>query len=185
MKIFIGCSSKETIPEKYKEDCTIYLDQLFQQDYDLVFGAMDSSLMGIAYHQALKNHRKITGICPFAYQDDFKSLQCHEEYVTKTVNERTESLIQNSDVLLFLPGGIGTIHELFAAIESKRCHEFDKPIIIYNSCGFFDLLFSFLEFGAKDNFTPKEIMDSFYVSNSIEDTIRYIESNYKQRKLKK
>lgn len=179
MKIFIGCSSKETIAERYKQDCAVYLNQLFEQNYDLVFGAMDSSLMGIAYHQALANNRKVIGICPKAYQDDFKMLHCHEEYITTTVNERTESLLQMSDVLLFLPGGIGTIHEFFAAIESKRCHEFDKPIIVYNCCNFFDSLFVFLEQNRKENFTPKEIMDSFYISNSVEDTIEYIQNYYR------
>ena len=47
--------------------------------------------------------------------------------------DRTDGLIRESDVLLFLPGGFGSVYELFTAIESKRCHEHDRSIIIYNS----------------------------------------------------
>ena len=183
MRIFVGCSSKNEINENYKIDCKNYLQELFKQDFDLVFGAYDASLMGIAYHEALNQKHKIIAICPEAYKSDLKTLKCDEEYLTETVNQRTESLLQQSDVLLYLPGGIGTFHEFFAAIESKRCHEFDKPIILYNCCGFYDDLIKFLNKAVSENFIPDYIMDSFHISNSVEDTLEYINSQIKTKKL--
>ena len=85
-------------------------------------------------------------------------------------------MILESDICLFLPGGIGTINELFLAIESKRSHEFDKPIVIYNSCGFYDELLAFLNKIYQEEFTPSYIQDSYYISSNFNDILNYINS---------
>lgn len=130
MKLFIGCSSSNDIPTEYFNDCKVLLEELMKEN-DLVFGACNSGLMGLAYNTTLKANGNITGVCPEAYKDDFKTLKCDTEITTKSVSERTDSVISSSDALIFLPGGIGTIYELFTVIESKRCHEFNKPIVIF------------------------------------------------------
>ena len=56
MNLFIGASSCETIPNKYIDDCTILLEELLKNN-DLVFGAYDKGLMGVAYKAAKKNKR--------------------------------------------------------------------------------------------------------------------------------
>ena len=152
MKIFIGCSSKEDIPNKYFNDCNDLIEKLFKLENDLVFGAYNKGLMASCYGMAKKYNRRVIGITPKIFVSDLKELDCDLEFVTDTISRRTDGLIEEADILLFLPGGIGTIYELFTVIESKRSGEFDKPIIIYNSNNFFDKLldYSFLmaNFGA-------------------------------------
>ena len=156
MKLFIGCSSSNDIPKDYLSDCENYLNVLLE-DNDIVFGACNSGLMGLSYNIAKKNDNKVTGICPVSYKD--KVIEC-------------------ADALVFLPGGIGTIYELFTAIESKRSHEFDKPIVIYNSNHYFDKLLEFLETMYDQRFTATKVKDCYYVSSSPEDTLEYL-NNYK------
>lgn len=173
MRLFIGCSSSGDIPNKYLEDCRKFLSELFDLDNDLVFGASNSGLMGIAYNIALEKKRNIIGIYPKVYEKEARDLCC-QKIPTEYVNDRTSKLIENSDALIFLPGGVGTIYELFTSIENKRGLEFDKPIIIYNSCGYFDKLIDFLKMMSQDKFTSKEVEDSFYICNSANDAIEYI-----------
>ena len=160
MKIFIGCSSSDEINEKYI--------------LDLVFGASNGGLMGLSYNLALKNGNSVLGICPEAYKNDLKSLKCTEEIITNSISDRTVALINESDAIVFLPGGIGTIYELFTVIECKRSGEFDKPVVIYNACGYFDKLFDFLDFLYDEKFTNLKVKDCYYVSNNAEDTLNYI-----------
>lgn len=173
MKLFVACSSSDDIPDIYFKDCKNLLDILLK-DHDLVFGVAHSGLMGLSYDIALDHHREITGICPEMYQEDFKKLKCSLELTTKNIEGRTHQLICMSDVLLFLPGGIGTIDELFAAIDQKRCHEFDKPIIIYNSNGYFNLLLEFMGKLYHEHFSPLIDQSSYFVSDSIPEIIEYI-----------
>lgn len=180
MKLFIGCSSSNNIPTEYFDDCKVLLEELMKEN-DLVFGACNSGLMGLAYNTTLKANGNITGICPEAYKDDFKTLKCDTEITTKSVSERTDSVISSSDALIFLPGGIGTIYELFTAIESKRCHEFNKPIVIYNSNGYFDKLLEFMDKVYSEKFSGFKDKRNYLVTDSISSILYYI-NNYKKIK---
>lgn len=180
MKLFIGCSSSNDIPTEYFNDCKVLLEELMKEN-DLVFGACNSGLMGLAYNTTLKANGNITGICPEAYKDDFKTLKCDTEITTKSVSERTDTVISSSDALIFLPGGIGTIYELFTAIESKRCHEFNKPIVIYNSNGYFDKLLEFMDQVYSEKFSGFKDKRNYLVTDSISSILYYI-NNYKKIK---
>jgi len=183
LKIFVGCSSSSNIPNQYRDDCKILLNELFKEENDLVFGAYNSGIMGDSYNSALNNGRNIIGICPEAYKDDFKDLKCTSEITTKTVSERTDKLINESEVLLFLPGGIGTIYELFNSIESKRCHEHDRAIIIYNSCNYYDDLFAFLDKLYGERFANDYVKQNYFISSSKDEIISYI-NTMKRKKVK-
>lgn len=176
MKIFIGCSSSDKIPEKYKKDCENYLSKLFKEENDLVFGAYDQGIMGLCYNIARENKRHIIGVCPKIYEKDIEKLIC-EKRITNSTNERTSMLIEESDAIIFLPGGIGTMQELFTAIEIKRSKEINKPIIIYNSNGFFDELLILLEKIYQENFADSLTSKNYHISNSIEDTLEYLNNS--------
>lgn len=178
MKLFIGCSSSNEIPQKYMEDCKNYLEEIFKQENDLIFGACNNGIMGLSYKLATKYNRETIGICPVAYKDDLLDLNCTKEILTNTISERTDKLIELSDAIIILPGGIGTAYELLTTIECKRSNEFDKPIIIYNSNNFFDEILEFLEKIYQEQFGVISIKDCYYVSNSVEDTLKYL-NNYR------
>ena len=174
MRIFVGCSASEDIPNKYREDSKLLLNELFKKENDLVFGACKTGIMADAYNSALNHKRGIVGICPEAYIHDFEEMECTEEIITKNVNERTDGLINESEILLFLPGGFGSVYELFTAIESKRCHEHNREIIIYNSEGFYDELLSFIEKIYKEKFAKEYVRDYYFVSNDKKEILNYI-----------
>ncbi|MBR3198432.1 MAG: LOG family protein [Bacilli bacterium] len=171
MKIFVGCSSSNDIDKKYKEVCEKYLEELLKEN-DLVFGAYKQGLMEMAYNIALKNKRHITGICPKVYAKYVEELVLNKKIITNTINERTSKLIEESECIIFLPGGTGTMQELFTAVETKRGEEIDKPIIIYNCHNYFDETLKQLDKIYNEKFS--EYKDCYHVSESIEDTLNYI-----------
>lgn len=183
MKILIACSSSEQIPQKYFDDCKDYLYKLFE-DNDLVFGGYDKGLMGLSYDAAKAHERHITGICPDVYKGDLERLECDTQLTTEQIVERTMAVIKNSDVAVFLPGGVGTMHELFTAIECKRSGEIDQELIIYNSNHFFDETLELLEKIYRENFTDESVKECYHVSESIEDTLDFINKMNQNKKQK-
>lgn len=165
MNIAVCCSSSNDISRKYLESSKRLLQLIFKSNNDLVFGAMNSGIMGIAYKVAKQNNRKVIGIAPEIYKDDFKELDCDKEILTKNVSDRTDALVNNSDILMFLPGGVGTLYELMTAIEMKRSREFDKPIILCNDTGFFDDIIQMLDKIYAQNFTNSKVRLSYNVAN--------------------
>lgn len=184
MNIFIGCSSSEYISDKYLVDSKVFLKELFEKDNNLIFGVCSKGLMGLSHDIAIENNRSVTGICPLIYMNQLKDVNCTYEEITNTVGERIKKVINESDVLLFLPGGVGTMYELFTAIEWKRSYEFDKPIIIYNPLGHFDKLLEFLDMIYQNGFSPPEIAKCYYVCNNATDALKYIDKYYKDKKIK-
>lgn len=165
MNIAVCCSSSNDISRKYLESSKRLLQLIFKSDNDLVFGAMNSGIMGVAYRVAKRNNRKVIGIAPEIYKDDFKELDCDKEILTKNVSDRTDALINNSDILMFFPGGVGTLYELMTAIEMKRSREFDKPIILCNDTGFFDDIIQMLDKIYAQNFANPKVRLKYNVAN--------------------
>ena len=173
MKLFIGTSSCENIPEEITKDCTQLLEILLK-DNDLVFGAYNKGLMGISYEIAKKNNKKIIGICPKFYEESLRELECDVEEVTETMIESTLAIYKDSDALIIMPGGFGTIYEFFTANYSKICKEIDIPIILYNSCGYYDKLLSFIDDVCSENAVRESERGNYLVANTIEEVISYL-----------
>ena len=176
MKIFVGCGSRDEIPNKYYESCQELLENIFITGYDLVFGACNKGLMGLAYKVATENNRQVTGVYPVFYQNEAAPLNCTKMPV-KTVSERTDTIIEQSDVLLFLPGGIGTLYELLTAIESKRASEHQCPIIVYNCSGFYNDILMQLNKMKEEKFISSIDEQYYNVCSSTEEVIKYL-NNY-------
>ncbi|MEE3343785.1 MAG: LOG family protein [Bacilli bacterium] len=176
MRIFVGSSSNDNMPKKYMDDCKELLEVLLK-DNDLVFGAKNNSLMGISYEIAKKNGRQVIGMCPEIYKSSLDDLDCDEVVVTNSIMDSTMKLYKNCDVMILLPGGYGTIYEFFTANYCKICNEIDIPIIVYNSCGFYDKLLSFIDDVNNLKLIRDKEKDKYVVANNIEDVVKYLKIN--------
>lgn len=174
MNVFVGCSSRDKINEKYWRTAEKLAIALSKNQYDLVFGACNNSSMGYLYRTMKINARKITGIVPESYKEDLKDLDCDIEIIAESCCDRNLKLIRNSDAIIFLAGGIGTLQEILTAIEAKRTNEFDKPIVIVNEFGYFDKFIDFLEFIYAEDFSADKTRDVYYVTDNIDDCVKYI-----------
>lgn len=167
-KIFVSCSSSNNIDNKYLENSKKLLSKL--TDNILVFGGYDSGVMGIAYH----SFKESIGVVPKIYKDNINELRC-SKVITKHSGECTDNLIINSDIILVLPGGVGTLMELFTAIHMKKIGEIDKPIIIYNYNGFYNELLVMLDKMYLEDFINIESKELYNVCDEIDEVLKFID----------
>ena len=165
MNVFVCCSANKDIKKKYLDDCEDLLKDLLK-DNDLVFGACETGIMGLAYNIAKENGRKVTGICPGIYKGAFDKIDCDKEIVTEDMMDSTRKIIEISDAIIVLPGGFGTAYEIFIAIQTKICKEHKLPIIIYNSNGFYDNLIKFTEDIYKEGFASLDYKKNYSIANN-------------------
>lgn len=162
MRLFIGCTSKDKIDSCYLDNSSKLIKELAKLDnVDLVYGVFDKGLLKIAYDEFSKNNKKITGVITTYHKESFKEEKmCDLELIANTTTNRFESLYKNSDILLFLPGGIGTYAEIFSAIEEQRIQN-NKKIILYNDNYFYtpiiEELYRLYKLGFADQ-APSEYM---------------------------
>jgi len=135
--LFIGCSSKVDAKISLDDSRSLIYELAKIPGIDLVYGAFNQGLMGDCYEAFHHEGKAITGVMTefhkkeTGYHDLFD-----KEIVVATTTERFEQIYKNCDVLLLLPGGLGTYAELFSAIEEKRIQN-GKKIIIYNDQYFY------------------------------------------------
>ena len=175
MNIFVGCSSRNTENENYNKIAEKIGNFIVKKGHNFVFGGCDVGLMGKIYSIVSKSTKsKIIVTIAKAYADDLKDLSYSKAYMFDTVNERKNAFIELADVMIFIPGGIGTIDELFTAIETRRNHEHNVPIIVINENGFFEQLLNMLERIYDEGFADSENCQLYFVADTVDEAIEYL-----------
>ena len=110
MKLFIGCSAKENIDSGYLEDCLLLLQQISTiPDLYLVYGSCNTGLSKQVYQSFLQAGKKITGVITEYHKKlSEKDMFCDNEIVVSTTTDRFQKIYESCDMILFLPGGLGT-----------------------------------------------------------------------------
>ena len=167
MNIFIGGSAREEIDEKYKIEAEKLGKLLSKTEHKIYCCASTFGVIGKIYSQIDKN--KVRTAVPKAHlgYDDIDKERI--TVITETINERTDYLLKNSDVCIFLPGRIGTIYEIMSSIETKRAHEHNCKIIIVNLFGYFDELIKMFDKTYKENFASIKDKNTYTIINKIEE----------------
>ena len=105
---------------------------------------------------------------------------CHkgltETIVTADMHERKERMAQEADAVIALPGGCGTMEELFEIITWKQLGLYLNPIIILNINGFFDPLFQMLERAIEENFMRQQHGDIWKVAQTPEEAVELLQT---------
>lgn len=148
---------------------------LAQLGYGLVFGGGRYGLMGAVANGALELNGHVIGIIP-------KGLTAREPvehgiselFVVDDILERKRLMIEKSDAFIVLPGGIGTLDELFEIWTGKQVQAYTQPLVIANWNGFYDGLLDFLSQANQHGLVRGEYMSNVMVTNSLPETIDYL-----------
>lgn len=178
-RICVYSSSSEKLEQKYYDIAEKIGERIAQNGDTLVFGAGMVGTMGATARGTKKHGGKIIGVIPEALNlKGIRYEECDELYVTPEMRSRKRMLDENSDVLIALPGGFGTLEEVLEVITSKQLGYHSKPIIIFNLNGFYDKLLAQFEEIYAQSFAKRAFSSIYYVTDSIDDMFDYIE-NYK------
>lgn len=163
MKIFIASSSRNEIDDKYI-DLAGDLSKALNQE-TLVFGAGSTSMMGKCY----ENFDKVTGFTTKKWQDDIKNLEKARVKLEASTLDRLKAIYKESDIFIIMPGGVGTLSELFGLLEENRDSGLYKKIILFNYEGFYDKLLSLLEDMKYQGFARDLDFKNLFIYDNISD----------------
>lgn len=146
---------------------------------DLIYGAGKIGIMGKVAQGALENKGKVIGVIPeFLKLKEVVHLGLTELHVTKNMHERKLLMHDLSDAIITLPGGYGTLEELFEMVTWGQLGLHQKPIGILNTNGFYDDLLALLENMVRKGFLKMGNYEMLIVDNHIERLIEKMK-NYK------
>ncbi|WP_159074883.1 LOG family protein [Polynucleobacter acidiphobus] len=150
--------------------------EIAMHGWRLVFGGGGGGLMGELARGALASHGTVIGIIPnFLTEAEPVIQDLSELYVVESMIERKEMMVDVSDIFVVMPGGIGTIEELFEVWTGNHVKAYSKPILIVNLDGFFDELLTFAKKQYENGFLIERHFSYITVVNTIPEAIAFLQ----------
>ena len=144
--VTIFCGSQTGNNPLYKQEAESVAIALAENNIRLIYGGGNSGLMGIVANTMLQHSGSVTGIMPKLLIEREK---VHTDLTTlheaEDMHSRKKLLYSLADAAIILPGGIGTLDEMFEIITWNNLSIHDKKIILLNTAGFYDHLLSHLQ----------------------------------------
>jgi uncharacterized protein (TIGR00730 family) len=124
-----------------------------RRGWQLVYGGGRMGLMGAVADAALEAGARVVGIVPallMAREVGHRGIS--ELVIVETMHQRKQQMAERADAFLALPGGIGTLEELFEVWTWRQIGYHDQPIGLLNTAGYYDPLIEFLHRGVRQGF---------------------------------
>lgn len=166
----IYCASSPIVDKKYFEAAEEITQILVEESYTIIYGGGSQGLMGAVADKALALNGKITGVIPgFMKEVEWDHPDVKPMIITQDMAERKKRFLVDTDVIITLPGGCGTLEELVEAVSLKKLSQITMPIIIFNQDGFYDHLINQFDAFIENKFMGDNHKDLFIVVNEVSE----------------
>jgi uncharacterized protein (TIGR00730 family) len=158
--VCVYCGSAFGVREEYRQAAQALGKALAHADIALVYGGGNVGLMGTIADAVMANGGKAIGVIPQLLMDkEVAHSGLSELHVVTDMHERKRMMADLSDAFITMPGGAGTLEELFEIYTWAQLGYHNKPIGILNVAGFFDPLVAMLRHTASEGFIREVFLD--------------------------
>ena len=145
MNICIFCSANSNIPVEYFERTSELGTWMGANGHTLVFGGCNLGLMECVAKAVHEAKGMTVGVVPTIVEKGGKvSDYVDVKILCDNLSDRKDLMIERSDVIIALPGGVGTLDEIFTVLAAASIGYHNKRVILYNIGGFWDSLIAML-----------------------------------------
>jgi uncharacterized protein (TIGR00730 family) len=173
--ICVYCGSSPGSRDAYATNARALAEALVSRNIGLVYGGASIGIMGAVADHVLRLGGKAVGVIPEALMSkEVAHYQLTELHVTRSMHERKIRMAELSDGFIALPGGLGTLEELFEIWTWAQLGFHQKPCGLLNVEGYYDPLIEFLDHAVTEQFVkdahramlimesePKTLLDRF------------------------
>jgi uncharacterized protein (TIGR00730 family) len=144
--------------------------------WGLVYGGTSIGLMGAIADAALAAGAEVIGVLPRDLQDrEIAHRGLTKLHLVGSMHERKALMESLSDAFIALPGGYGTLDELFEIVTWAQLNIHAKPCVLINTDGYYDCLLRFLDHAVKEDFVRPANLGLVRVANDAAEALRWIE----------
>lgn len=171
--VCVFCGSNFGNGEGYAEAARDTGEAIARAGLKLVYGGARVGLMGTVADAALEAGGKVVGVLPRALQEkELAHEGLSELHIVDSMHERKATMAELSDAFIALPGGAGTLEELFEIWTWGQLGLHQKPCGFLNTTGFYDQLLGFLDHQRDEGFVKDEMRDMLKVAESPSDLLQ-------------
>lgn len=168
--ICVYCASSEDIHPKYVELAAAVGARIAADGHSLVSGGGRTSMMGAVARAAREGGAHTLGVIPEQLVTlEVADTDADELIVVKGMRERKRIMEDSADGFIALPGGIGTMEELFEVWTTHSLGMLGKPVVVLDPDGFYDPLWSFIHSLHERGFVRPAALRVLHRATSIDD----------------
>lgn len=169
LSVCVYCGSRHGARPAYQGAAQALGTAIGARGWQLVYGGGKVGLMGEVADAALEAGGRVVGVIP----DTLKKREVghnglHELHVVQTMHERKQMMAERADLFIALPGGIGTLEELYEVWTWRQLGYHDKPIGLLNVDGYYDALLRFMDHTVAEGFLSAEQQKVLHVHDEPE-----------------
>lgn len=144
--VCIYCGSRTGDDPAFERAARAVGREIGHRGWQMVYGGGKVGLMGVTAQAALEHGGRVVGVIPrILVEREVQHRGLDELHVVDTMHQRKQMMAERSDAFLALPGGIGTLEELFEVWTWRQIGYHDQPVGLLNVSGYYDALLRFLD----------------------------------------
>lgn len=169
-RVAVFCGSSIGFNPIYAEEAKKLGNYLAKNNIGLVYGGGKIGMMGILADAVLENNGEVIGVIPnLLRHEEMAHTKITEMIVTKKMSKRKVTISKLVDGYIALPGGFGTLDEIFEALTLGQLGIETKPIGVLNTNGYFDHLLKQLDVMVSEGFLKNDNKNMLLVSDTVEE----------------
>ncbi len=173
--VCVFCGARNEVPQTHLDVGKAFGTLLAARGIRLVYGGGDCGVMGAVANSVLKNKGLVTGVFPRSLKNlESEHASLSEIIMVESMHERKRIMFERSDAIVVLPGGFGTMDEMFEIITWKQLKFHEKPIVILNHEGYWNPLVELMESIINAGFARSETRSLYTVVDSIDAVIKQV-----------
>ena len=171
-RLAVYCGANAGKNPAYAEITILLGKTMAARGVDLVYGGGRLGLMGVIADTVLAAGGQVHGVIPEMLKDlEVAHRGVTELHIVQNMHERKAKMTDLTDAFVALPGGIGTMDELFEAWSWNALGYHNKPFAILNVAGYWDSLIEFLDTMTDQGFVSAERRKNLIISDNIDDCL--------------
>jgi uncharacterized protein (TIGR00730 family) len=175
-RLAVYCGSASGSDPLFADATAATAKAMVSQGVDLVYGGGRLGLMGLIADSVLAEGGHVFGVIPAALVDlEVAHSGITELYTVTTMHERKAKMTELADAFLALPGGIGTLDELFEAWSWNALGYHAKPFCLLNVAGFWDGMIEFIDHAHESGFMSARRRKQLLVAETPEEALKLLD----------
>lgn len=175
--ICVFCGARSGSKVAYQAAAEDFGAALATQNWRLVYGAGDVGLMGTVARSAQAAGANTFGVIPVHLLDmEVGKRDLTSFVVTENMHERKKVMFMNSDAIVVLPGGAGSLDEFFEVLTWRQIGLHSKPVFLLDIDGYWQPLLALIEHVIAEGFADASIKDFVQVIDSVDGLVDQLQS---------
>jgi hypothetical protein len=167
-KVVVFCGSSLGFNAVYKNTAIELANYFVENNIGLVYGGGKIGMMGVLADTMLQQQGEVIGVIPeLLRHEEIVHAGISEVIITKKMSERKVIMSKLIDAYITLPGGFGTLDELFEALTLNQLHIEQKPVGLLNINGFFDHTLKQLDVMVEEGYLKQKNRDLLLVDTTV------------------